>query len=237
MTSLATMTTFEKQPGWFGKIASLGDFAHRRLSPATVQALDQWLSACLQTSQAVLGQRWLNLYLGSPVWRFAWAPGVLGAHWWFGVLMPSVDNVGRYFPLLITLNTDEPPRTTYELQQLEQWFAHMTHIALGTLLVGSTVEQLEAELARAPQLPHPIQRASALYGPAAQSSHHTRQSLAGDAPLALCLEQMAINDTLQRLQGCSVWWPVPASGGNSSLSSTKGLPDAHAYTRLLDGTW
>lgn len=43
----------------------------------------------------------MNHYLTSPVWRFAIAPGVLGPEGLGGVMMPSVDRVGRYFPLII----------------------------------------------------------------------------------------------------------------------------------------
>ena len=88
-------------PGWFGKLSMLGDFASRRLDPAWIESCDRWLSASMQASQQQLGHDWLQTYLSAPVWRFAWAPGVVDQQWWFGVLMPSCDNVGRYFPLLI----------------------------------------------------------------------------------------------------------------------------------------
>ena len=73
-------------------LASLGDFATRRLPQDSARLLDGWLAQGVDTSRAQLGERWLNVYLTSPLWRFAWAPGVLDASWWFGLLMPSVDN-------------------------------------------------------------------------------------------------------------------------------------------------
>ena len=44
---------------------------------------------------------WLDGYLASPSWRFLLMPGVMDGQPWAGVLMPSVDRVGRYYPLTI----------------------------------------------------------------------------------------------------------------------------------------
>jgi type VI secretion system protein ImpM len=229
----------DSTPGWFGKIAGLGDFVHRRLSTATVQALDDWLSKCMEVSHIQLGERWLPLYLSCCVWRFAWAPGVLGNRWWFGVLMPSIDNVGRHYPLIIAQPSNTPPHTTESLQQLEKWFAYVTHAALGTLVVGSTLKQFEADLMRTPQLPQPVPAPAVLHGSIERWADRTRQELEGGAPLELCLQQMAVNEVLQRLQACCIWWPVRRNGrmNSMSMSHTVGLPSPEIYIQMLEDTW
>ena len=60
---------------------------------------DGWLQECLAASRAALGERWLDIYLTSPAWRFACAAGACGPAPVVGVMVPSVDRVGRYFPL------------------------------------------------------------------------------------------------------------------------------------------
>ena len=50
---------------------------------------------------------WLSLYLVAPVRRFWLAPGLLAGCGWLGVLMPSVDSVGRHFPF--TMAVPLPP--------------------------------------------------------------------------------------------------------------------------------
>jgi type VI secretion system protein ImpM len=135
-------------PGWYGKLAALGDFASRRLEHDWVQACDRWLSDCVSSSQAQLGEHWLQAYLSAPVWRFAWAPGVVGPHWWFGVLMPSCDNVGRYFPLVIAHPRTQPPLDRIGLDHLDLWWSHMARAALDTLLEGHSLQAFEAHLAR-----------------------------------------------------------------------------------------
>jgi len=94
--------------GWFGKMPALGDFASRRLPPAWIEAWDGWLQRELVRSRTALGEDdWLSLYLVAPVRRFWLSPGLLAPAAWLGVLMPSVDSVGRHFPF--TLATALPP--------------------------------------------------------------------------------------------------------------------------------
>ena len=66
-------------PGWYGKLATQGDFASRRLPQTLVSACDEWLSACVADSNRKLGAQWLQTYLSAPMQRFAWGPGVADA--------------------------------------------------------------------------------------------------------------------------------------------------------------
>ena len=94
--------------GFFGKLPSHGDFLRRRASDAFVDAWDAWLRECLAASREALGERWLDVYLTSPAWRFVCAAGTCGPAPVIGLMVPSVDRVGRYFPL--TLVAEAAPR-------------------------------------------------------------------------------------------------------------------------------
>ncbi|MBZ8142792.1 type VI secretion system-associated protein TagF [Rubrivivax gelatinosus] len=135
-------------PGWFGKLAMLGDFASRRLDPGCVRTCDQWLSAGLQASRQALGERWVQAYLAAPAWRFAWGPGIVDARWWFGVLMPSCDSVGRYYPLLVAQARARPPADRIALDHLELWWRQLLHAGLTSLGDGAA-EGLAQRLAGA----------------------------------------------------------------------------------------
>jgi type VI secretion system protein ImpM len=87
--------------GFYGKLPSEGDFVSRRLPWEFTSAWDDWLQQGLQASRGALGERWLELYLSAPVWRFQLAPGVCGPLAWRGLFFASVDRVGRYFPLTL----------------------------------------------------------------------------------------------------------------------------------------
>jgi type VI secretion system protein ImpM len=53
----------------------------------------------LLASRAELGEEWRPAWLEAAVWRFALPSGVCGPEPVIGLWLPSVDRVGRYFPL------------------------------------------------------------------------------------------------------------------------------------------
>ncbi len=87
--------------GFYGKLPSHGDFVSRSVASGFVDRWDAWLQAGVAQSRSDLGDGWLDLFLTSPVWRFALQAGVVAGGAFAGILLPSVDRVGRYFPLTI----------------------------------------------------------------------------------------------------------------------------------------
>src|SRR5450631_1378198 len=95
--------------GFYGKLPSHGDFVNRSVSDAFVDPWDAWLQRGIARSRDDLGDAWLDAFLTSPIWRFAFQSGVINSAAWAGILMPSVDRVGRYFPLTVVA---ELPQST-----------------------------------------------------------------------------------------------------------------------------
>ena len=137
-------------PGWHGKLPSLGDFASRRLSPEFLATWDGWLASGLQQLRERDPAGWLDAYLANPTRRFLLMPGVLpgraGQQAWAGVLMPSVDRVGRYFPFTIAQPT-ALPASIQQMQSLWFWLGRLDDLAADALHDDWTVDRLEAELA------------------------------------------------------------------------------------------
>ena len=119
-------------PGWFGKLPGMGDFAHRRLPESFRSVWDPWL----QRGLARLRDRhadWTSHYLEAPMWCFALGPQVAGEGAWIGVLMPSVDGVGRYFPFTLAVELDASAGGALQgdaLQGALRWWAQGTRAAL-----------------------------------------------------------------------------------------------------------
>lgn len=88
------------RPGFFGKLPARGDFVGAGLSPELVSAWHGWMAMRLAESREQLQDDWKTLWLVAPVWRFALPPLHCGARAVTGLFLPSVDKVGRYFPLL-----------------------------------------------------------------------------------------------------------------------------------------
>lgn len=87
--------------GLFGKLPTRGDFVRAGLPGSFVTPWDVWLQQALADSQSRMGERWLPAWLEAPVWRFVLPPGACGAGGVLGLMLPSVDRVGRYFPLTL----------------------------------------------------------------------------------------------------------------------------------------
>ena len=141
-------------PGWYGKLPTLGDFASHRLDGAFIEPWDLWLGEGLAAHRERLGDAWLEGYLRSAVWRFVLMPEAvspLQQQPMAGVLMPSVDRVGRYFPFTLAATLPHPPRDAGGVERLLGWLQALEDIAIDALQDDWTVEQLEEVLAAFPR--------------------------------------------------------------------------------------
>src|SRR6185295_11716490 len=104
----------------------------------------------IAASRRELGERWLDLFLKSPMWRFALAPGVCGESAWAGLLVPSVDKVGRYFPLTFALELEA--RELARAFAAQHWYAAIENVAWSALNVDFSADDLETALTGTPYL-------------------------------------------------------------------------------------
>jgi type VI secretion system protein ImpM len=199
--------------GYFGKIPSHGDFVGRGLPPHLVAAWDEWLQECIHASQEQLGDQWLTHYLTSPVWRFAISPGVLGPEGLGGVMMPSVDRVGRYFPLMLAA-TGAPPLLDW-LRKHVAWYEAVEVLARESLEERFRLDRFEA--APEPELT-PI--ASSL--PAGAVWRIPVDEDAGERAFAAVL------------QGQSLWWTEGGPDAESRFLMCAGMPRQETFAAMLD---
>ena len=87
--------------GFYGKVPARGDFVRAGLPRDFTDPWDDWLQTVIAGSRVQMGEDWLPAYLESPVWRFVLPMGLCGTFAAMGVMMPSVDKAGRYFPLTL----------------------------------------------------------------------------------------------------------------------------------------
>ncbi len=104
--------------GAYGKMPGLGDFLKLGVGSGFASAWDRWLQTILFEARTHLGHAWNDCYMSAPIWRFALAPGLAGRYPVFGVLMPSVDRVGRQFPLTLVARGEGAEEAVYV--QLEE---------------------------------------------------------------------------------------------------------------------
>jgi len=105
-----------------------------------------WLGTGLAAQRQAMGEAWLDGYLNSPAWRFVLMPGAASpaqTQAMAGVLMASVDRVGRYFPLTLAAPLPVLPGSAAELEALLGWLHRLEDVAVDAVQDDWTIEQLE----------------------------------------------------------------------------------------------
>lgn len=137
--------------GLYGKLPARGDFVRVGLPNTFVAPWDAWLQAGIAASRDQFGTDWLPAWLEAPVWRFSLAPGLCGPDAVLGLMLPSVDRVGRYFPL--TLAAVFPHGAASDPATAEAWLDDAEAAGRAALEQDATQDQVAALL---PPLPHAV---------------------------------------------------------------------------------
>jgi type VI secretion system protein ImpM len=226
--------------GWYGKIPATGDFIARRIPASFSESWDRWLQAAVEGSRARLGARWRDSFLSMPAWRFILAPGVVTQNAWAGLMVPSVDAVGRYFPL--TVAAALPAASVDQVATLlaaATWFDQIETIALEAIAPRADTAAVDAALAGRPfeaewlQLPRasddtmPIKSAKSqmLWVPLPARTPHE--------PLPASLRELA-----ERMaEPYSAWLAEESEVFGRCLLLCEALPAAEQYCAMMDGHW
>lgn len=134
--------------GLHGKLPARGDFVTRRLDGEFAEAWDGWLQRVLAASREALGAGWLESFLSAPVWRFTVPAGMFSRTGWIGLIVPSVDRVGRYFPLTLAAPLqDDGLDTPATLAKALGWLDSLEVLALEALAPDLDFEAFDRRLA------------------------------------------------------------------------------------------
>jgi type VI secretion system protein ImpM len=224
------------QPGLFGKLPSHRDFVHRRLARAFLDPWDGWLQGAVRRSREQYGDDWLEVYLTSPLWRFALAPGVCGDLPWAGVLMPSVDGVGRYFPLTLACPLAAGCNPLAAMADADAWFVALEDLALSALEDGFDLESFDARLL-ALGTP-PVDAVAADLGGTGPGRHNAwRLGLDGPGQIPVLYPVLARRLLRELFFAYSLWWTRGSERIAASLLVCQGLPPLDGFSALLAGDW
>jgi type VI secretion system protein ImpM len=228
-------------PGFFGKVRSHGDFVSRRLPPPVASRWDDWLQACIHASRQELDAFWLSAYLTSPIWRFALSCGVVDGDVWAGVLMPSVDRVGRYFPLMLGAALGSQLGALDVLDHGQRWHDELETLALSALDEDFQLARFDAPLLTrfdAPALAQAGGSPACTVGDAGSVPARQGQwrfPVAGLDGLNSALLGSAVGRSA--LAGHSLWWTDGSPLVAPSLLLCPGLPQPSSFAAMLDGCW
>jgi type VI secretion system protein ImpM len=192
-------------PGWYGKLPSLGDFASRRLPEVFIERWDRWLQDGLAQARLDAGEQWRAIYLVSPIRRFWIGPGVIDDNAWCGLTMPSVDRVGRYFPLTLA----QPAGSLARALAAVPWYDALDRAARRVLDSSFSVADLESALITVSRVP------------------------GNDEDQAVRQRAAALQPRGAERETGSVWWCNDAGDDTASFQCFAGLPPAAAFGSWL----
>lgn len=210
--------------GAFGKMPAMGDFLRLEAATEMVTPWDGWLQRMLSAARDALLAQFEACYMSAPIWRFALAPGAAGPQGAVGVMMPSVDRVGRQFPLTLFAQTgaqDQPPLRSlcWQAETLDA----LESLALDCLDDDMTRATLQARLA-----------AISLRPPGKPSTIRTQGTsliLTNAAPETLCAD-LALDLAGGQLNRACAW--SASIDGTARMMLTSGLPELGVAPMLFD---
>ena len=215
--------------GIFGKYPAKRDFVAYNLPRPFLSLWEDWLQTSVAASRSQLGSAWQEAFLTAPLWRF-WIGGGLCGATVAGVMMPSVDGIGRYFPLTVCACAPEgkiiePPM----LDPLEEWYGAAEAALLRVLEDGFAGEA--AELADALSFPVLNDR---------PERHETKGSRVWQSRLLgggfeAEFRRVVTAELLGLYDMRSVWWTAGGAARSAEFVAYHQLPDPFAYAEFLTG--
>ena len=223
------------QIGLYGKLPAYGDFIFRNLNSTFINPWDEWLQHFISGSQQQMGEEWLNIYLTSPIWRFVISPGVIDNKMWAGFMMPSVDRVGRYFPISVVKPFAPVVNPVNFIFNNNTWFEGLESICLTALDGKLDADQLIANMAN-------IELNT-------QESYQPTQDILEMGPMLFGLNPSHQNDMSSllpyvlnaafstSLSSYSLWMTTGSEMISPVFFSCQGLPPISGIASMLDGQW
>lgn len=215
----------------YGKLFAKRDFIAENVPRGFLDTFEPWLQGALSASRLSLGTGWQKAYFEAPIWRFHLGPGHCGRAL-LGALMPSVDGVGRSFPLVAFAAA--PAGRTFAsplLDAQESWFNAVETFLLSTLETddfSSVIAALAAlDAPASADLPPPPKYVTSLLGSAA--------ALGGSWTTAPAEAASAADAHLGTLFS-SFWWTAGGLAFPPSALYGRNLPDAEAFAGFLTGS-
>lgn len=136
--------------GYFGKLPDRADFVMGSCPAGFLKVWEPFLMTGLGRAREELGEAWEDAYMTMPVWRFWLTPAEGEASLngsVAGAIMPSVDRVGRKFPLTVAASVpDGEPGEAVEGEDAD-WYVSLEAVLLGALEEEATLSGFQQALA------------------------------------------------------------------------------------------
>lgn len=221
--------------GLYGKLPAYGDFIFRNLNPSFINPWDEWLQNFISGSQQQIGENWLDIYLTSPVWRFVLSSGVIDNNMWAGLMMPSVDRVGRYFPISAVRAFPASTNPVSFIAEYREWYVQLENACFSALEGRIDADECLATMQQIDVAPRQhyeatddlLEMGPMLFGISAD---------AGDSINTL-LPYLLNASLVNSLTSYSLWTSEGSERVSPVFFCCQGLPPVAGIASMLDGLW
>jgi type VI secretion system protein ImpM len=132
--------------GLFGKLPAKRDFIAVSTPRAFLSLWEPWLEQGLAAWRAHEAESdFARAFATAPIWRFWLGPALCGEAI-AGAFMPSVDALGRMFPLTLIGTSGVDDLAPPDLDPRDRWFAQVEDLLLDALDPGTPFETTVARL-------------------------------------------------------------------------------------------
>ena len=220
--------------GIYGKLPLHGDFIYRNLSSNLISQWDEWLQGFIAGSKEQLGENWLDIYLTSPIWRFSFSEGVLDENSWLGVMLPSVDRVGRYFPITVLTQVPSDANLFEYMLLQESWFDKVEGLLFQSLDGECDVDEVIAEINNVPLNQHTVYKKDS-YSPSYPAAT-IKLEFEEQSP-AIVFPHLLDSFLTSSLRSYSVWFTLGSDRVEPCISVVQNLPKIGGIAAMIDGQW
>lgn len=130
---------------WWGKLPSQGDFVGRRLPHTVTTRWDEWLRNGMDQLRSDAGEDWATRFVQSPLWFFLCPAAIMGQAM-VGVIGPSVDRIGRLFPLAIMATAEDPSGMPAADEDIERFLTGARQALIDARRLPLSPQQLDERL-------------------------------------------------------------------------------------------
>lgn len=207
----------------------------RDLPQSFVSVWDEWLQHYIAGSKEQLGEDWLNIYLTSPIWRFVFSAGVIDNKVWAGIMLPSVDRVGRYYPLSAVRPLPDTANPLEFISMQTSWFSAMEELCLQALNGEMNVDDLSSQVNSIDWMDDSSYTS---LGQADGTGTTFQINMEYEEQLPVSVYPYLFNSILQNaFSSYGVWMTTGSERIEPCLFLTQSMPPISGMPAMMDGQW
>jgi len=217
--------------GMFGKLAAKRDFIALYAPRGFLDVWEPWMQSSMSASRQTLSESWQEAFLTAPIWRYWLGPEICGAAV-LGAFMPSLDGVGRHYPLTVFANaTPDAQIPPPDIDVQDDWFAAAEEFLLATLDRAVSFEQISGTLEQFP----PPKVPAAIPAGCAVLADGVVGALAVGSEFESVLSELRRANFASTYAAASFWWTVGGHDSPPLALSCRRMPDPFLFATMLVG--